>query len=85
MSEGIRKEADVSELENDLRATAEDIAADAARLVAIEDEKTRLGSDDPRLAELSAEGEAIARRLVPKTAAESELAAEALATDGGAA
>ena len=75
----------MSELENDLRATAEDIAADATRLAAIEDEKARLETDDPRLVELSAEGEAIARRLVPKTAAESELAAEALATDGGAA
>jgi hypothetical protein len=75
----------VSDLENDLRATAEDIAADAARLTAIEDEKTRLGSDDPRLVELSAEGEAIARRLVPKTVAERELADEALATDGGVA
>jgi hypothetical protein len=73
----------VSELENDLRATAEDIAADAARLTAIEDEKARLGTDDPRLVELSTEGEAIARRLVHKTVAESELATEALATDGG--
>jgi hypothetical protein len=73
----------VSELENDLRATTEDIAADAARLAEIEDEKGRLDADDPRLVELSAEGEAIARRLVPKTAAESELAGEALATDGG--
>ena len=73
----------MSELENDLRATAEDIAADAARLAEIEDEKARLGADDPRLLELSAEGEEIARRLVPKTAAESELANEALATDGG--
>ena len=55
------------------------------RLAAIEEEKAGLEADDPRLVELSAEGEAIARRLVPKTAAESELAAEALATDGGAA
>ena len=85
MPGGIHREADVSELENDLRATGEDIAADAARLAAIEDEKASLEADDPRLLELSAEGEAIARRLVPKTAAESELAAEALATDGGAA
>jgi hypothetical protein len=75
----------VSELENDLRATAEDIAADAARLAEIEDEKGRLEMDDPRLVELSAEGETIARRLVPKTAAESDLAAEALATDGSGA
>ena len=73
----------MSDVDNDLRATAEDIAADAARLTAIEEEKARLGSDDPRLLELSAEGEAIARRLVPKTAAESELAGEVLATDGG--
>ena len=75
----------MSELESDLRATAEDIAADATRLAEIEDEKAGLEADDPRLVELSAEGEALARRLVPKTAAESELAAEALATDGGAA
>ena len=75
----------MSELENDLRATAEDIAADATRLAAIELEKARLETDDPRLVELSAEGEEIVRRLVPKTAAERELAAEALATDGGAA
>lgn len=72
----------MSDLENDLRATAEDIAADAARLTAIEDEKARLGTDDPRLVELSAESEAIARRLVPKTVAERELADEAVATDG---
>jgi len=75
----------VSDLENDLRATAEDIAADAARLAAIEKEKEGLETDDPRLLELSAEGEKIARRLVPKTAAESELAGEALATEGGSA
>ena len=71
----------MSDLENDLRATAEDIAADAARLTEIENEKTRLGADDPRLVELSAESQAIARRLVPKTAAERELAEDALATD----
>jgi hypothetical protein len=72
----------VSDLESDLRATAEDIAADASKLSAIENEKARLGTGDPRLAELSAEGEKIARRLVPKTAAERELAEEALEPDG---
>ena len=75
----------MSDLDSDLRATAEDIAADAARLTEIENEKARLGTDDPRLVELSAEGEAIARRLVPKTVAERELATEAMAIDGGAA
>ena len=64
----------MSELDNDLRATAEDIAADAARLAEIEDEKTRLETDDPRMLQLSAESEQLARRLVPKTVAERELA-----------
>jgi hypothetical protein len=64
----------MSELEHDLRATAEDIAADAARLTAIEEEKAGLEVDDPRLVELSTESERLARRIVPKTAAERELA-----------
>ena len=63
----------MSEMINDLRATAQDIAIDAARLTKIELEKTRLEPDDPRMVELSAEGEGIARRLVPKTAAERDL------------
>jgi hypothetical protein len=63
----------VSDAENDLRATAEDIAADSARLTRIEVEKARLDGDDPRLTDLSAESEKIARRLVPKTVAEREL------------
>jgi hypothetical protein len=65
----------VSDTEDDLRATAEDIAADSARLTRIEIEKTNLDADDPRLPDLSAEGERIARRIVPKTAAESDLVA----------
>jgi hypothetical protein len=64
----------VSELENDLRATAEDISADAERLSRIEDEKTGLDARDPRMTELSAESEELARRIVPKTLAERELA-----------
>lgn len=64
----------MSELKGDLRATAEDIAADAARLQAIEEEKVRLEPSDPRVAQLSAESERLARRLVPKTAAQRELA-----------
>ena len=71
----------MSELESDLRATAEDISADAAKLTRIEDEKAGLDADDPRMAELSAESEQLARRIVPKTVAERELAD--LANDGG--
>jgi hypothetical protein len=68
----------MSDLERDLRATTEDIAADAARLKRIEEEKAGLAADDPRLLVLSEEGEAIARRLVTKTVAEREMANEAL-------
>lgn len=66
----------MSELEDDLRATAASIARDADRLAAIEEEKEQLGSADPRLLTLSAEAEAIAKELVPKTVAERVLAAE---------
>ena len=67
----------MDELEDDLRATAGAIAADADRLAAIEEEKEGLAASDPRLLALSAEAEAIAKKLVPKTIAERALAAEA--------
>ncbi|MEA2633123.1 MAG: hypothetical protein QOE66_3342 [Chloroflexota bacterium] len=66
----------MDELEEDIRATAQSIEADADRLAAIEDEKKALGSGDPRLLELSREAEAISRRLVPKTIAERALVIE---------
>lgn len=69
----------MDKLEEDLRATAGSIEADADRLAAIEDEKRLLGSDDPRLLELSREAEVIAKRLVPKTIAERALAIESQA------
>jgi hypothetical protein len=68
---------DVTDLDGELRATADDIAADAARLQDIEDEKTQLDSADPRVDELSEEGEQLAKRLVPKATAEREIADEA--------
>jgi hypothetical protein len=64
----------MSELEHDMRATAESIAADAARLTGIEEEKADLDADDPRMVELSVESDKLARGIVPKTAAERELA-----------
>ena len=67
----------MSELEEDLHATAESIAADAERLAAIEEEKRALKPDDPRMIELSTESERLAGRLVPKTGAETQLAEEA--------
>ena len=67
----------MTDYEGDLDATTEDIGTDAARLKEIEDEKAGLDPSDPRVAELSAEGEHLARRLVPKAAAERELSDEA--------
>jgi hypothetical protein len=67
----------MSELEDDLRATADSIAGDAERLAAIEVEKQSLEVDDPRMVELSAESERLAARLMPKTSAELDLAAKA--------
>ena len=64
---------------DDLRATSEDVAADAERLRQIEERKQALPPDDPELIELSAEAERIARRLVPKTVAQKELATESVA------
>jgi hypothetical protein len=60
--------------DEDLHATSEDITADAARLKAIEEEKAHLDADDPRTLALSEESENIARRLLPKTVAEHEIA-----------
>ena len=67
----------MGELEDDLHATADAIAADAERLVAVEEEKRVLEPDDPRMIELSTESERLAGGLVPKTDAESQLAREA--------
>jgi len=66
----------MDDLEEDIRATAQSIEADADRLAAIEDEKKALGSGDPRLLELSREAEMISKRLVPKTVAERALVDE---------
>jgi hypothetical protein len=66
----------MDDLEQDIRATAQSIEADADRLAAIEDEKKSLGSADPKLLELSREAELISKRLIPKTVAERALVTE---------
>lgn len=63
-------------LEDDVRSTAQDIAADAAELQETEEQKIRLRPEDPRMGGLARKSERIARRLVPKTAAQRELADE---------
>lgn len=66
----------VSETEDDLRSTAESIEGDAARLVAIEQEKQQLEPTDPKVVELSAEAEHLARAILPKAATERAIAEE---------
>ena len=69
----------MTEAGDDLRATSEDVVADAERLRRIEERKQALPADDPELIELSAEAERIARGLVPKTVVQRELATESVA------
>jgi outer membrane murein-binding lipoprotein Lpp len=65
------------DLENDIQATAEDIAADADVLQALEAEKAKIDPADPRAMDLAARAERLARDIVSKTVAERELVAEA--------
>jgi len=70
------------DLESDLQATAEDIAADADVLGAIETEKAKIDPADPRALDLAAKAERLARDIVTKTVAEREIVLEA--TEGPA-
>ena len=65
------------DLENDIQATAKDIAADADALQALEAEKAEIDPSDPRAMDLAARAERLARDIVSKTVAERELVAEA--------
>ena len=67
----------MSDIESDLKATADSLAADARRLRDIEQEKSRLDARDPRMLALAVEAERITRGMVPKTVAERELTEEA--------
>ena len=66
------------DLESDIQATAEDIAADADVLQAIEAEKAKIDADDPRALELAARAVELARGIATKTVIEHELVVEAV-------
>ena len=70
-------ERDLSEVAQDLRATAEDIAADAVKLKELEERKAELEPGDDRLVTLSEAAEDLAERIVAKTTAETLLAKDA--------
>ena len=66
----------MNELDEDIKATADAIQADAATITAIEDEKIALDVDDPRVEYLSAEAVEVATRLVEEARVELELVVE---------
>jgi len=66
----------VSELDDDLRATAQSIIEDADRIGRIEQAKLGLDASDPRVTTLAREAEAVAADLLRKAAVERELATE---------
>ncbi len=65
------------DLESDIQATAEDIAADADVLQAIEAEKAKIDADDPHALELAARAVELGRGIATKTVIEQELVVEA--------
>ena len=67
----------MSDTNEDLQATAENVALDAQVLERIEEEKLRTDPADPKMQELSDKAVAIAKDLHAKTIAQRDLAAEA--------
>ena len=70
-------ERDLSELEDDLHATAEDIFADAGELKAIEKVKATAPAEDPRQLGLAKKADELGKKIAAKTAAELALAKDA--------
>ncbi len=67
----------MSEIEDDLRATAEAIISDAEKVKGIEQEKLDLPPGDARIPELADEAEEVAERILQEATVERELAARA--------
>jgi hypothetical protein len=69
----------MSDTEADLKATAEDLAADAAEVHQIEVEKTTLDPASPRVVELSEKSERLIGKMARMARVETALASEAKA------
>ena len=65
------------DLQSDIQAMADDIAADSAILRGIETEKASLDATDPRTLELATQAEKLAHGIAAKTVVERELVVEA--------
>jgi hypothetical protein len=72
----------VSDATEDLRATADDLAADAERLRRIEERKAALDPSDPALLALSAEAERLSKTIASKATAQHDLAREVADDEG---
>jgi hypothetical protein len=69
----------VPNLQDDFRATVEDIAQDARELERIEEEKSKLDPADPEARSLSVRAEELAEQLHHKTLVQQDLAETAAA------
>lgn len=69
----------MSDLHEDFKATAQDVAHDARQIEQIEQAKAELDPADPEARELSARAEELAERLHHKTLAQQDLAETAAA------
>ena len=74
------KERRLTEVESDLRATAESVSVDAERLQALEDVKAKLSGDDPSLVAIAEHAKKLADEISSKASAELSLARKAAAT-----
>jgi hypothetical protein len=68
---------ELSDLASDIKVTAADVAADAARVAEIEKTKAGLPANDPRLPELAKESEELAARMALTTKVETALVGKA--------
>ncbi len=66
----------MSDPRQDLRATAESIQRDARQVATLEEQKTELDPNDPRVVHISEQVERLAVGLQDKAVAERELAEE---------
>jgi len=62
-----------TDLDDDMRATADDLAADAAQIHDIESEKAELPADDPKAAALAGQTEALIEQMNEKAKVQTAL------------
>jgi hypothetical protein len=66
----------MSDKQDDLRATADDLIVDAERLKHVEERKLELDKDDPQVERLADEGEQIVEEMLPKAKLQRQIAEE---------